>query len=55
VALGFSFLAADDPDGVADALRRPDATTMARNRQLAGAQFSMAALERSLGALLRTR
>ncbi|HKY74689.1 MAG TPA: glycosyltransferase [Acidimicrobiia bacterium] len=55
VALGFSFLAADDPDGVAEALRRPDATTMARNRQLAGAHFSMTALERSLGALLRTR
>ena len=55
VALGFSFLAADDPDGVAEALRRPDAATMARNRQLAGAHFSMAALERSLDALLRTR
>jgi hypothetical protein len=55
VALGFSFLAADDPDGVAEALRRPDAATMARNRQLAGAHFSMAALERSLEALLRTR
>ena len=55
VALGFSFLAADDPDGVADALRRADATTMARNRELADAHFSMAALERTLRALLRTR
>jgi glycosyltransferase involved in cell wall biosynthesis len=55
VALGFSFLAADDPDAVAGALLRPDATAMARNRQLAGAHFSMAALERSLEALLRTR
>ena len=55
VALGFSFLAADDPDGVAVALRRADATTMARNRELAGAHFSMAALERTLRALLRTR
>jgi glycosyltransferase involved in cell wall biosynthesis len=55
VALGFSFLAADDPDAVAEALRRPDAPTMARNRELAGAHFSMAALERTLRALLRTR
>ncbi|HEV3365001.1 MAG TPA: hypothetical protein VG795_12845, partial [Acidimicrobiia bacterium] len=46
---------ADDPEAVAGALRRPDAATMARNRQLAGAHFSMAALERSLEALLRTR
>jgi glycosyltransferase involved in cell wall biosynthesis len=55
LALGFSFLPADDPDAVAGALRRPDATTMARNRRLAAAHFSMAALERSLEALLRTR
>jgi len=55
VALGFSFLAADDPDEVAEVLRRPDTATMARNRQLAGAHFSMTALERSLGTLLRTR
>ena len=55
VALGFSFLAADDPDSVAEALRQPNATTMARNRELAGAHFSMAALERTLRALLRTR
>ncbi len=55
VALGFSFLAADDPDSVAEALHQPNATTMARNRELAGAHFSMAALERTLRALLRTR
>ena len=55
VALGFSFLPADDPDAVAGALRQPDASTMARNRELAVAHFSMAALERSLEALLRTR
>ena len=55
LALGFSFLAADDPDAVADALRHPDAhaPTAARNRRLAEAHFSMAALERSLDALLR--
>jgi mannosylglucosylglycerate synthase len=55
LALGFSFLPADDPDAVAGALRRPDAATMARNRELAVAHFSMAALERSLEALLRAR
>jgi len=55
LALGFSFLPADDPDAVAGALERPDVATMARNRHLAGAHFSMAALERSLGALLRPR
>jgi glycosyltransferase involved in cell wall biosynthesis len=55
LALGFSFLPADDPDAVAGALRRPDAATMARNRELAAAHFSMAALERALAALLRTR
>jgi glycosyltransferase involved in cell wall biosynthesis len=55
VGLGFSFLAADDPDAVVEALRHPDATTMARNRRLADAHFSMAALDRSLRALLRTR
>jgi glycosyltransferase involved in cell wall biosynthesis len=53
LALGFSFLPADDPDAVAAALRRPDATTMARNRALAEAHFSMAALERRLRQLLR--
>ena len=55
LALGFSFLRADDVDAVADALRRPDAPTAARNRELAVAHFSMKALERSLEALLRTR
>jgi mannosylglucosylglycerate synthase len=55
VALGFSFLPADDPDAVAGALRQPDAPTMARNRALAVAHFSMTALERSLEAHLRTR
>ena len=54
LALGFSFLPADDPDAVAEALRHPDAPAAARNRALAEAHFSMAALERSLGALLRT-
>jgi hypothetical protein len=53
--LGFSFLPAGDPDAVAGALRHPDAATMARNRELAETHFSMAALERSLEALLRTR
>jgi glycosyltransferase involved in cell wall biosynthesis len=55
VALGFSFLPADDPDAVAGALLQPDASTMARNRELAVAHFSLTALERSLEALLRTR
>ena len=55
LALGFSFLPADDPDAVAGALRRPDTATMARNRELAERHFSMAALERSLEVLLRTR
>ncbi|HEV8623155.1 MAG TPA: hypothetical protein VG034_01745, partial [Acidimicrobiia bacterium] len=55
LALGFSFLPADDPNAVAGALLRPDASTMARNRALAVAHFSMTALERSLEALLRTR
>jgi glycosyltransferase involved in cell wall biosynthesis len=54
LALGFSFLPADDPDAVAEALRRPDAPTAARNRELARTHFSMEALERALGALLRT-
>jgi glycosyltransferase involved in cell wall biosynthesis len=54
LALGFSFLPADDPDAVAAALRSPDAPTAARNRQLARTHFSMEALERALGALLRT-
>jgi glycosyltransferase involved in cell wall biosynthesis len=55
LALGFSFLRADDADAVADALRRPDAPTAARNRELAVAHFSMKALQRALEALLRTR
>jgi mannosylglucosylglycerate synthase len=55
LALGFSFLPADDADAVADALRRPDALPAARNRALAVAHFSMKVLERSLEALLRTR
>jgi len=50
--LGFSFLQADDPDGVAEALRHPDASTSARNRELAEANFSMTALERRLRTLL---
>ena len=55
LALGFSFLRADDPDTVAGVLRHPDAPApgAARNRRLAEAHFSMAALERSLDALLR--
>ncbi|HTC81057.1 MAG TPA: hypothetical protein VK848_05950, partial [Acidimicrobiia bacterium] len=46
LSLGFSFLPADDPDTVADALRRPDAhaPTAARNRRLARTHFSMDAL-----------
>ncbi|HEY0399859.1 MAG TPA: hypothetical protein VGF00_15795 [Acidimicrobiia bacterium] len=55
LALGFSFLAADDPQAVAEALRRPDAPTAGRNRALARTHFSMEALERALGALVRTR
>jgi glycosyltransferase involved in cell wall biosynthesis len=57
LALGFSFFPADDPDAVAEALRRPDAhaPTAARNRALAETHFSMDALVRSLEALLRTR
>jgi glycosyltransferase involved in cell wall biosynthesis len=54
LALGFSFLPADDPQAVAEALRHPDAPTAARNRRLARDHFSMEALERALGALLRT-
>jgi glycosyltransferase involved in cell wall biosynthesis len=54
LALGFSFLPADDPDAVAEAIRHPDASTSARNRELAEANFSMSALERSLQALLGT-
>ncbi len=53
--LGFSFLRADDPDSVAEALRHPDASTSARNRELALTNFSMTALERSLRTLLGTR
>jgi len=55
LALGFSFLPADDPDTVAAALRQRDASTSARNRELAEAHFSMGALQRSLAALLATR
>jgi mannosylglucosylglycerate synthase len=54
LALGFSFLPADDPDAVAEALRYGDASTAARNRELAVAYFSMNALERRLQALLGT-
>ena len=53
LALGFSFLRADEPDEVAAALRAGTAPAAARNRELAEAHFSMAALERALGALLR--
>jgi glycosyltransferase involved in cell wall biosynthesis len=53
--LGFSFLRADDPASVAEALRHPDAAKSARNRELAAANFSMTALERSLRTLLGTR
>jgi glycosyltransferase involved in cell wall biosynthesis len=53
--LGFRFLAADDPDAVAEALRAGVTPAATRNRQLADAHFSMAALERALDALLRTR
>jgi hypothetical protein len=52
VALGFSFLRADEPDVVARALLHPDASTAARNRELARANFSMEALQRALEALL---
>jgi hypothetical protein len=52
LALGFSFLRADDPDAVAEALRHPDASTSARNRELAEANFSMRALERCLQTLV---
>lgn len=60
LALGFSFLSADDPDAVAGALRgawrRANLGPAAvRNRELAQAHFSMKALERELEALLRTR
>ena len=55
LALGFSFLRADEPDAVAEALVQPDAARSARNRELAAAHFSMAALERSLGTLLGAR
>lgn len=59
LALGFSFLPADDPDVVAAALgeaSRRDGVgpVAARNRELAQAHFSMKALERALEALLRT-
>jgi glycosyltransferase involved in cell wall biosynthesis len=54
LALGFSFLPAGDPDAVAGALLRPDASTSARNRELAVVYFSMTALERSLQTLLGT-
>src|SRR5207302_3666517 len=54
LALGFSFLPADDPDAVAEALRDGPGPAAARNRRLAEEHFSMAALERALGALLGT-
>jgi hypothetical protein len=58
-ALGFSFLPADDPDAVAAALqeaarRGGSGPAAVRNRELAQTHFSMKALERALGALLRT-
>jgi hypothetical protein len=53
-ALGFAFLPADDADTVAEALLHPDASQSARHRELAAANFSLAALERRLAALLRT-
>ena len=52
LALGFSFLRADEPDAVARALRHPDASKAARNRALARANFSMEALQQALEALL---
>ena len=52
--LGFSFLPADDPDAVAAALRDGTGPAAARNRELAEAHFSMAALEQALRALLGT-
>lgn len=58
LALGFSFLPADDPDAVAAALSKPstgDGPVAARNRELAQTHFSMKALERALGELLRAR
>jgi glycosyltransferase involved in cell wall biosynthesis len=60
LALGFSFLPADDPGVVAAALREASrrdglGPVGARNRELAQAHFSMKALERALEALLRTR
>ena len=54
LALGFEFLRADDPDAVAAQLRGGPGPAAARNRRLAEAHFSMAALERALAALLRT-
>jgi glycosyltransferase involved in cell wall biosynthesis len=56
LALGFSFLPADDPGAVAEALGQPDAhaLTAARNRRLALTHFSIDALVRSLKGLLRT-
>jgi len=55
LALGFSFLPADDPAAVAEALRHPDAATAARNRRLAEDHFSMDAVVLQNAALLRTR
>jgi glycosyltransferase involved in cell wall biosynthesis len=59
LALGFSFLPADDPEAVAAALREGwerdgPGPAAARNRRLAEEHFSMAALEGALGALLGT-
>ena len=60
LALGFSFLPADDPEAVAAALREPArrdglGPVAARNRERAQTHFSMKALERALEALLRPR
>jgi glycosyltransferase involved in cell wall biosynthesis len=50
--LGFSFLPADDPEAVAEALCRPDQGVAERNLALAHAHFSLPALVERLGDLL---
>ena len=52
LALGFSFLPADDPQAVADALRRPDPGVVEHNLALAQAHFSLPALVERLRALV---
>jgi glycosyltransferase involved in cell wall biosynthesis len=52
LALGFSFLPADDPQAVADALRWPDPGVAESNLALAQAHFSLPALVERLGRLL---